>query len=488
MIWGVNVSKERSFIKSFFEFSMGQWIAAFISFIATPIITWLIIPEEFGKAAMFTLAFNLLLNVALLGADQSFVRMFYERSEDKRRNLLWEAILPSMTVGALLFIAIGVFWKDVSFVLFGDNSKFLPILLLGTTVLIGVLERFATLAIRMKKRGIAFSNLRIVNGVVNAVFTILYAVLVSRTFYAIIVGLFFSHIASLLLAVWFEKDMWFRRLHIDFRAIKHILRYGIPFVPAFLINWLFQSIDRLALRSYCNFTEIGIYTAAFKMVAVMSLIQSGFTTFWTPVAFESYQKEPDNKKTFEKVSCFIAAAMFVFGMLVVVFKDVIFLLLESSYRQAAGVSSFLILSPIMYTVSEVTVVGINFKKKTHWHILIAAVCASTNVLGNLWLVPTYGAKGAALSTGLSYIIFFSMRTFISKRLYEVDYDLARYFLATTIFVIIAFINTFIGSMILQVGSSVVGLIIIVMIYKREIKHIFNIGKTEIENIVSKCPI
>ena len=81
-----------------------------------------------------------------------------------------------------------------------------------------------------------------------------------------------------------------------------------------------------------------------------------------------------------------------------------------------------------------------------------------------------------------------MRTFISKRLYEVDYDFARYFLATTIFVIIAFINTFIGSMILQVGSSVVGLIIIVMIYKREIKHIFNIGKTEIENIVSKCPI
>ena len=76
------ITKERNFIKSFFQFSIGQWVAALISFITTPITTWLIIPEEFGKASMFTLAFNLLLNIALLGADQSFVRMFYEKEEE----------------------------------------------------------------------------------------------------------------------------------------------------------------------------------------------------------------------------------------------------------------------------------------------------------------------------------------------------------------------------------------------------------------------
>ena len=117
------------------------------------------------------------------------------------------------------------------------------------------------------------------------------------------------------------------------------------------------------MRNYCDFTEIGLYSAAFKVVAVMNLIQAGFTTFWTPVSFESYEKEPESTGIFDKTSLFIAAAMFVFGMLIIVFKDAIFLLLESSYRQAAGISAFLILMPIMYTVSEVTVVGINFKKK-----------------------------------------------------------------------------------------------------------------------------
>ena len=75
----------------------------------------------------------------------------------------------------------------------------------------------------------------------------------------------------------------FGKLEMDFGSINAIIKYGLSFVPAFLITWLFQSIDRLALRNYCDFTEIGLYSAAFKVGAVMNLIQAGFTTFWTPV-------------------------------------------------------------------------------------------------------------------------------------------------------------------------------------------------------------
>jgi len=479
------MTKEKEFIKSFFQFSIGQWIAALISFITTPITTWLIIPEEFGKASMFTLAFNLLLNVALLGADQSFVRMFYERSEDKRRDLLWDSLLPSLSIGFVIFALIGIFWRELSFVLFGDYNHFLPILLLGVTILIGILERFSTMAVRMKKRGIAFSTLRVINGITNAVFTILYALFVSRTFYAVIVGLFFSHIVTALLAIFFEKDLWFGKFKVDFKSIKVIIRYGLPFVPTFLITWLFQSIDRLALRNFSDFTEIGLYSAAFKVVAVMNLIQVGFTTFWTPVSYESYEKEPESKGIFEKASAFIAAAMFVFGLLIVVFKDVIFLLLESSYRQAAGISSFLILMPIMYTVSETTVVGINFKKKTYWHMLIASVAAGVNVFGNLMLVPIYGAKGAALSTGVSYIVFFCMRTFIANRLFPVNHHLGKFFLSTSVFVVVAFINTFVSNMVFQVVSAVLGLIVVMFVYRDQVKYVFDLGIELIRDVRRK---
>jgi len=299
--------------------------------------------------------------------------------------------------------------------------------------------------------------------------------LVSRTFYAIIVGLFLSHIVSATLAIFLERDLWFGKFKINTGSVKEIIKYGLPFVPTFLITWIFQSFDKLALRNYCDFTEIGLYSAAFKVVAIMNLIQTGFTTFWTPVSYESYEKEPESKGIFEKTSVIIAAAMFVFGLLIVVFKDVIFLLLESSYRQAAGISSFLILMPIMYTVSETTVVGINFKKKTYWHMLIATVAAGVNVFGNLMLVPVYGAKGAAFSTGVSYIVFFCMRTFISKRLFPVNYHLGKFFISTFVFVIVAFINTFVPNLGFQVVSAVLGLVVVMFVYRDQVKYVFDLG-------------
>jgi len=411
--------------------------------------------------------------------------MFYEKEEEKRRNLLWEALLPSLLIGFVIFIFIGIFWKNLSLVLFGDSNHFLPILLLGLTILIGTVERFATLAVRMKKRGIAFSTLRVVNGITNAAFTILYALLVSRTFYAIIVGTLFSHIISALLAIYFEKELWFGKFKIELSSIKSIVRYGIPFVPTFIITWLFQSIDRLALRNYTDFNEIGLYSAAFKVVAVMNLIQVGFTTFWTPTAYENYENNPESTGIFEKTSLFISAAMFTLGMLIVVFKDAIFLLLESSYRQAAGISSFLILMPIMYTASEVTVVGINFKKKTYWHMLIATISAGANILGNFMVVPIYGAKGAALSTGISYIIFFVMRTVISKRLYKVNYHLGKFYFSTVVFVFVAFINTFVNSLFLQVLSAVIGLILVLIVYREQVRYVLDFAIEELKKLKNK---
>ncbi len=479
------MQKEREFIKSFFQFSIGQWISALISFITTPIMTWLIIPEEFGKASMFTIAFSLLLNIALLGTDQSFARMFYERSETEKKDLLWESLLPSLSIGFVLFFLIQVFWKKLSVVLFGDSSHFFPVFLLGINILIAIVERFATLAIRMKKRGVLFSLLRIVNSITNVCFTILYALFVSKSFYALIVGSLLSYTVSMFLSIYFEKDLWFGKARIEAHYIRSIIKYGLPFVPTFLISWIFQSVDRLTLRHYLGFTETGLYSAAFKVVSIMSLIQVGFTTFWIPFAYESYEGNPENKEVFGKVFVFISAAMFIIGSWVIVFKDAIFLLLANDYRRAANISPFLLLMPIMETSSYVTTVGISFSKKTYWNMVVVSISTLVNVLGNILLVLPYGAKGVALSTGLSYVLFFSIGTFISKQLYKVNYHLDRFYCSTMIFIITAFINTFNETELWQVFSAILGLVITSAIYKNELRYIFQLVYEELRNRISK---
>ena len=101
-----------SLVKNFIQFSWGTWVSAVISFFTTPIVTLLILPEDFGKVAMFTLANSIVLQLVLAGGDQSFMRFFYERGENRRSALLWNSLLPSVFI-----------WIFISFLFLGFREQ-----------------------------------------------------------------------------------------------------------------------------------------------------------------------------------------------------------------------------------------------------------------------------------------------------------------------------------------------------------------------------
>ncbi len=99
----------------------------------------------------------------LHGTDHSFVRMFYEYEEDRRSVLLWNSLIPSLSMSFIASAILLVFRQQVSLLLFDDPDLIMPVIALSLTIVIAVLERFASLVLRMKKRGIAFSSLRVVS-------------------------------------------------------------------------------------------------------------------------------------------------------------------------------------------------------------------------------------------------------------------------------------------------------------------------------------
>jgi len=464
----------KAYIKSFLSFSIGTWLRAIISFITTPIISYLIVPEEFGKASMFSLIYNVSLIISTIGLDQSFVRFYNEVENEKRRSLFWECLLLPLLFSILISTGFVAFEKRTSIILFQTYYPFIG-WLFSLSLITGLFQRFNQLSIRMQKKGFAYSMIQIISSIFNVLCTILYAKFISADFYAIIVGQIVGNVAALTYGFLIDKE--YRKISkIKVINVKKYIKYGLPFIPTFLITWLFTSMDRISLRRYSTFNEMGLYTAAFKLVSVMNLIQAGFTTFWVPVSYEKYAKEPENKEFYRKAFLSISFVMYIFGLLVIGFKDIIFLLFAKSYREASYIAPFLILMPIMYTISETTVIGINFKKKTYWHIVIATISALSNFIGNTLLVPVLGGKGAAISTGLSYIVFFSMRTTISKKLYNVKYDLSKIVFSNIVIVLVALIGTFRRNTLEIILSSFIGIFIILCLYHKQLKYLIKKSK------------
>ncbi|MGR6005323.1 lipopolysaccharide biosynthesis protein [Bacillus paranthracis] len=144
---------------------------------------------------------------------------------------------------------------------------------------------------------------------------------------------------------------------------SELIKFGYPLMFTFLITWLFQSIDRIFIQYFNNYNELGLYSAAFSIIALLNAVQGAFTMFWVPVAYEMYNKDEKNIEFFERINKVVTYLMFLISILMIMFKDVIIFLLGEKFREASVIMPFLVFMPLMYTISETTVLGINFKKE-----------------------------------------------------------------------------------------------------------------------------
>lgn len=432
-------------IKKLLAFSFGTWIAFLFGFISTPIITRLFMPEEMGKASMFDLAMNIIAIFVIFGTDQAYVRFYYQEESNNRKHLLKKVLFLPSLIFIVFSIIILCFPDYITRKLFNEPIQNISVLLIAG-ILLTVVHRFAILVIRMQQKGVIFSYLQILVKVISIVTIIGLYLFMGNGAKVLIFAEIIALMIVCLCALNFSKEEWrFTIKKADTKnSFSDILKFSSPLLFTTMIMWLFQSFDRLAIKQFCSYEELGIYVAAFRIIAVLNIFQTSFTTFWTPVAYEHYEKDPDNKTIFERTHAYVALGMISLGIVSIMCKDIITLLVGKSYREASSVMPFLIFIPVMYTISETTVLGINFFKKVKWTLIISIIVCVTNVIGNFLLVPHFQGKGAAISTGISYVLFFMLRTSIARRYYKFNISGYKLFASILILTGYAMLNTFIS--------------------------------------------
>ncbi|CEH33399.1 lipopolysaccharide biosynthesis protein [Romboutsia lituseburensis] len=460
--------------KKFTEFAMGNGIVLILGFISAPLITRIIAPEEMGRYSMFNTISNFILLLILLGIDQAYVRFFYEEKIEDRSYLLRQCISLNCKINIMISVVLLIFYKPISKFIIGEYS-FKLILLMILFISFSMLGRFSLLVIRMKQKAKIYSALQVLGKVLYIAFILIFLKISKNSCNTLILALVTSNILTVIVSVLIERKDWFTKCNL--RTIKtsqkDILKYGSPLFFSMAITWIFQSTDKISLNLLRGYEEVGIYAASYSIVALLNAFQNTFTTFWVPVAHEKYVNENNAKLFFIEINKIVSFTMLILGILLITFKDIIVLLLGSKYSQAVFVFPFLVFNPIMYTISETTVIGIGFMKKSVYHIYVALISAFSNIIGNILLVPQLGAKGAAISTGISYIIFFLMRTSLSKRVYNVNYSLNQFYVSSIMLSILALYSTTHKLDLNTIAISLISTIIILYLYRDVVLMIVN---------------
>jgi O-antigen/teichoic acid export membrane protein len=461
-------------LKTFTKFSIGSWVSAIISLVGTPITAWFLSPAEFGKASMFMLAYGLLTSITGLGLDQSFARFYNDVEDGKRFNLLATVILPCLLMCTGIFFVSFILQNQFSKLLFDSIEYVHLVFFLCIGLFVGTLSRFAYLSIRMQNKAALFSKIQIISAVLSVITLILYVKYINRTFEAIVITFVFTQILTFIITIVFDFETWIHFFRLKFFISKNLLNkclfYGLPFIPTFLLDWAFQGADRTFLRYYSNYEELGLYAVAFKVSLALGVIQNGFAAFWVPFSLEKYYRDPEEKNTY---SIMFNALTFLFGILIItiiIFQDVIKLVLPSSYGRIISIFPFVLFIPMLYSLSEITVVGINFMSKTIYHLYVMIFALSVNILTAYFVVPKMGAIGAAISMFVGYVAFFCIRTYYGRKFYKFSLDIKKFIISFLLILTPVLITVFYKESHLYF-IGIISLIVLWFLYRNDLKKL-----------------
>lgn len=471
--------KEKSFLNDFFTLGAGTFLYLLVGVIGTPIITRLVDPVDYGRMSMITVYSGIGVLVCGLGLDQTLVRFFYkdESIKFKRKLLQFCYALPLLFVAVLTILLFA--FRYVSDYLGFAMLSVTELALLILNTIAQLLHRYGTLILRLRYSTKLLSGVNIIQ---KASYIIMTVVLIFSTntnhFLILAISTIFSGIFAFIIAAVYERDMW-RPAPTGYKlsvSKGELLKYSIPLMFSGGISMLFNSLDRLFINHYCTLADVGVYASAINLMAVFSVIKTSFNAIWMPSAVKHYENNPEDKKFYQQGNAFISVVMIMFGAAVVLFKDLFVLLLGPEYQEASKIIPFLMFEPIMYTVSETTATGIVVQKKSAYQLAVAGISCLLNFVGNWILTPIIGPQGAAISTGISYIAFFTIRTYFANKVFYVDYKLSRFSISTVALLLFAVYGSLHSFSVIQIVMFLGVTAVTLLAYREHIPFAINYAK------------
>lgn len=398
-------------------FAIGPIGSALLGLITLPIITWLFSQEDIGKMAMLQVTIGLSTLLFSLGLDQAYVREFHE--VDDKPVLLKRALLPGLCILFVTLMALLSFGGTLAVWLFARPEWYLS-LLISIALLAAFISRFLSLVLRMNEQGLAFSMSQLLPKLVLLAIIAGYVLLGADTS---LTNLVIANTAAIVFVcavfAFNTRREWIAGITAapGWQHVKQMLRFSLPLTLGGVAYWGLTAIDKVFLRTLASFEELGVYSVAVSFAGAATILQSVFSTVWAPTVYK-WASKGEGLENVHKVSRYILGLVVTVFCMAGLLSWVVTFFLPAHYAAVQWVLVACFGAPLLYTLSETTVVGIGISRRSSFAMLATLIAFGVNLVGNWLMIPRFGAAGAAVSTCISFWVFFLLRTEFSIYLWK----------------------------------------------------------------------
>jgi O-antigen/teichoic acid export membrane protein len=206
-----------------------------------------------------------------------------------------------------------------------------------------------------------------------------------------------------LLMILFAKKLVNVSFDVDISLMKQLVKEAIPIAIASVFTVIYFRIDVLMLSFLRGDTEVGFYSAAYRLTEALVFLPTVITTSTFPLMSKYYKDSFDSFSfAYTRTFKYLFATGLLIAVLVTFASDkIIFIVYGLEYQSSAIALQILIWSTaIMFitTLISTTCVSSGNQQIVSKRAILAALL---NVILNLILIPWIGYIGAAIATVLS---------------------------------------------------------------------------------------
>ena len=236
--------------------------------------------------------------------------------------------------------------------------------------------------------------------------------------FALTNSLDYGIIAVALIGIYFKLGA--KKFRFSISMAKQMLKSSKHYILAALMVVVFQSTDHIMLTTIDGKMQNGYYAAAVTCAGVVQFVYSAIIDSYCPLILSNKKENsPEYGENISRLYCIIIymsiAQSIVFTLLA---KPIISILYGSDYAPAISVLRILVWFLAFSYIGTVRNVWILAEQKQKYLWIINLTGAFFNIVLNAFMIPVWGANGAALASLLTQFFTNFILGFIFKPIRE----------------------------------------------------------------------
>jgi O-antigen/teichoic acid export membrane protein len=199
--------------------------------------------------------------------------------------------------------------------------------------------------------------------------------------------------------------------------LRSLFRYGLAVMLTSAAGIIITYTDTAMLTALRPLEEVGHYNAAMPTTRILWLFAQSLSLVLFPLTTELWLRKPHYlRQGLELLYRHAALIIIPAAAIMLAFPELMLrILFGPAYEPAAPALRILAVAAIIYTLGTINSAVLSGIGKPQANSIISWAAAIGNALGNILLIPSLGAAGAATSTLIAFTLILGLSTAVLRR-------------------------------------------------------------------------